>query len=248
MYKHVKTRKHDDFIAGQIDFARQQEQNKKNRIDLDQIEKIFTLPRQKTDTIDTDRPINVEGINCKHTPYKKCEFCEKDIPKKLYTQKQYKKRKYCGMSCSQNAQRNKAKGIKGKVGIENKPENNHPLKSIIAIKLKNGLFEIDQDFMDDLAGAFPHIDLFGELKRIQQWNESNPARRKTKTGIKRHIFTWLSNCNNKPIINISKVSKKPVSRWDDIQTVLAIHNLDSKIIEKFKKYYDLGFKHGNAFK
>lgn len=45
--------------------------------------------------------------------------------------------------------------------------------------------------------TFPAIDVRACLKRIKLWNEDNPTKRKTKTGIKRHISAWLEKEQNK---------------------------------------------------
>jgi len=59
--------------------------------------------------------------------------------------------------------------------------------------LNNG--ELWEPSAEDLAvwsGAYPNLDIDAELKKMDSWCHSNPARRKTKRGIKKFINGWLA--------------------------------------------------------
>ena len=58
-------------------------------------------------------------------------------------------------------------------------------------------FDIYQPMIDDWAESYPAVNVIQELHNIRQWNLANPARRKTKAGILRHINTWLADKQNK---------------------------------------------------
>jgi hypothetical protein len=58
-------------------------------------------------------------------------------------------------------------------------------------------FDIYQPVIDDWAESYPAVNVIQELRNIRQWNLANPARRKTKAGILRHINTWLADKQNK---------------------------------------------------
>ena len=44
---------------------------------------------------------------------------------------------------------------------------------------------------------FPDVDVFAELGAMEAWCESNPQKRKTKTGIKRFVTSWLNRARDK---------------------------------------------------
>ena len=66
-------------------------------------------------------------------------------------------------------------------------------KPILSIVLKNTTeYPIFQTDIDAYQQFYPNIDVPFELKKCQGWNYSNPMKRKTKVGMKRHINGWLS--------------------------------------------------------
>ena len=44
--------------------------------------------------------------------------------------------------------------------------------------------------------AYPKVDVEQELKKMDTWCESNPARRKTKAGISKFCNSWLGRCQD----------------------------------------------------
>ena len=64
---------------------------------------------------------------------------------------------------------------------------------VISIPLVSGEeYQVLQKDLDDWAESYPAVDVIQELRNIRQWNLSNPTRRKTHKGIRRHITTWLA--------------------------------------------------------
>ncbi len=45
---------------------------------------------------------------------------------------------------------------------------------------------------------YPSVDIIAEFRKIRAWCISNPAKKKTKTGVKRFINSWLSREQDKP--------------------------------------------------
>ncbi len=66
--------------------------------------------------------------------------------------------------------------------------------SDISIPLKDGSrYHPTVTDIEVWQSAFPTLDIEEQLRQIAAWNDANPAKRKTKAGIKGHIFSWLSN-------------------------------------------------------
>lgn len=60
--------------------------------------------------------------------------------------------------------------------------------------------------LEKFKELYPGIDVEQELRNSIGWNLTNPKNRKTKTGILKHLNTWLSNSQNR-----AKVQSKPQS-------------------------------------
>lgn len=72
------------------------------------------------------------------------------------------------------------------------------IQPVITIPLNNkSEYPIMQPQINDWAELYPGVDVISELRAIKGWNMSNPTKRKTKSGILRHINTWLSDKQNK---------------------------------------------------
>lgn len=56
---------------------------------------------------------------------------------------------------------------------------------------------ITQAQIDDWSKSFPAVDVLQTLRTIREWNLSNPARQKTKRGIRKHITDWLAKDQNR---------------------------------------------------
>lgn len=53
-------------------------------------------------------------------------------------------------------------------------------------------FEVDEDFFSELDRLYPDVDPKQTLREIRGWCIGNPARCKTKRGVKRFIVSWFS--------------------------------------------------------
>jgi hypothetical protein len=65
------------------------------------------------------------------------------------------------------------------------------------IILRDGtFFEVTSKIIKQFKMAYPGLDVESELGAIAAWNISNPSKRKTKSGIMRHINSWLSRASS----------------------------------------------------
>jgi len=74
-----------------------------------------------------------------------------------------------------------------------------PAPAVLTIPLlgQNKEHPIIQADIDQWQELFPGIDVAQKLREIKAWNLANPNNRKTKSGIKKHIVSWLTKEQNK---------------------------------------------------
>jgi len=66
------------------------------------------------------------------------------------------------------------------------------------LPLNNGdSFDVTENYFNSLAELYPAVDVGQELNNMLGWLDSNPTKRKTKTGIKKFITSWLSRKQDK---------------------------------------------------
>lgn len=62
----------------------------------------------------------------------------------------------------------------------------------ISIPLKDGTeYEPSEEKINEWQNTYPSLDVRALLRDIRQWNVDNPKKQKTRTGIDRHINSWL---------------------------------------------------------
>lgn len=88
-----------------------------------------------------------------------------------------------------------------------------PEPVIISLPLNNGSgFDVTETYLETLRGLYPAVDVDQELRNMYGWLDSNPSKRKTRTGIKRFITNWLSKEQNKggnrPAARVGSVRKQ----------------------------------------
>lgn len=90
------------------------------------------------------------------------------------------------------------------------------MKSLMIPLENNDLFEPNALDIAIWESAYPYIDIHEQLRIIAAWNHSNPRRRKTHTGICRHINNWLAKENAKVLEGLTNGSKARlnVHDWD----------------------------------
>ncbi len=57
-------------------------------------------------------------------------------------------------------------------------------------------FAVPLPLVTEWESLFPDVDIPNTLRQIRAWNLANPTRRKTKTGIVKHITNWLAKEQN----------------------------------------------------
>ena len=53
-------------------------------------------------------------------------------------------------------------------------------------------FNVTQSMVDQWIQLYPAVDVMQELRKMAGWSDANPTKRKTKSGVKRFINSWLS--------------------------------------------------------
>ena len=53
-------------------------------------------------------------------------------------------------------------------------------------------YPVSQSDIDEWQELYPAVDVLQQLRAMRGWCDANPSRRKTKTGIRRFINSWLS--------------------------------------------------------
>jgi len=86
----------------------------------------------------------------------------------------------------------------------------------IPLVAKNGnkkpeQYPITQVDIDTWQESYPGIEVVQQLRAIRQWNIDNPKNRKTKSGIRRHINSWLAREQNKARAPTPKNRGRPQS-------------------------------------
>lgn len=59
-------------------------------------------------------------------------------------------------------------------------------------------YQIYEEQLKEWQELYPNVNVMQELRKMKGWLNSNPKRRKTKSGIKRFITNWLSKEQDKP--------------------------------------------------
>ena len=68
----------------------------------------------------------------------------------------------------------------------------------ISLPLNDGSsFEIFQSDIDVWSNLYPAVDVMQQLRNMAGWIDGNPSKRKTRSGIKRFINSWLAKEQNK---------------------------------------------------
>ena len=88
-------------------------------------------------------------------------------------------------------------------------------KILITILLNDGSeYGIEEEYFNQMKKLFPAVDVMAELRKMSAWAINNPTKRKTKSGIKRFIGTWLSSAQD----NATKTSSARTTTVNQPQT------------------------------
>lgn len=100
------------------------------------------------------------------------------------------------------------KGMEQGKGMELIAPSDESLDAAIKIPLVDKSdFPITAKQIQDWQTDFPGIDVAQELRNCRQWNIANPKNRKTKSGVMKHITSWLTKAQNR-----ARPMNQPLSR------------------------------------
>lgn len=78
------------------------------------------------------------------------------------------------------------------------PDKSNSVPPIIELVLNDkSFYPITQRDADEWQELYPSVDVEQQLRSMKGWLNSNPAKRKTRRGIRRFINSWLSNEQDK---------------------------------------------------
>lgn len=80
---------------------------------------------------------------------------------------------------------------------ESSRDDSEPHVLTIPLIPKHGEYPIYQTDIDEWSESYPGVDVMRELRRCRQWALDNPKRRKTRSGIRRHISSWLARAQDR---------------------------------------------------
>ena len=68
---------------------------------------------------------------------------------------------------------------------------------VLQLPLVDGsLYDVPRKDVDQWSHLYPAVDVMQELRNMLGWLDASPAKRKTRTGIRRFINNWLSKTQN----------------------------------------------------
>lgn len=82
-------------------------------------------------------------------------------------------------------------------GAQSKQEKVNDSDVIIWLPCKSGSHPVTKDDVLQYVSTYKNISIELELKLMYSWLDANKAKRKTKSGVKRFINSWLSRANDK---------------------------------------------------
>lgn len=95
-------------------------------------------------------------------------------------------------------------------GTVSEPLGNTPVPAPVSVPVPEGFRELPKIPLDDgtefaisvellaeFKAAYPRVDIPGELGKARAWGIANPAKRKTRRGVIKHLNTWLAGAAEK---------------------------------------------------
>ena len=68
-----------------------------------------------------------------------------------------------------------------------------PPQPAVEIPLKNGMpYSVPESDLKEYQALYPGLDVIHECQKAARWCRDNPARQKTRQGVKRFLGSWLS--------------------------------------------------------
>jgi uncharacterized protein YdaU (DUF1376 family) len=80
---------------------------------------------------------------------------------------------------------------------EHLPEPAAPVRAAVLIPLNDGTeYALSEEQAAEYARLYPAVDVPAELRAIRAWGLSNLPRRKTRSGVLKHVNGWLAKAQN----------------------------------------------------
>lgn len=84
-------------------------------------------------------------------------------------------------------------------GAESAPDPRAAEPAVISLTLNDKTeYPITQSDVDEWKDLYQAVDVMAELRKMRGWLNANPAKRKTKAGIRRFVNAWLAREQDKP--------------------------------------------------
>lgn len=98
---------------------------------------------------------------------------------------------------------------------------------VITLPLNDGSeYPITESDVEGWNASYPAVDVMQQLRNMREWLLSNPTRKKTKTGIRRFITTWLAReqdrggTRGQPAARSGTTERQGITRNDDIDALV----------------------------
>ena len=66
-----------------------------------------------------------------------------------------------------------------------------------AFNARGEVFRVTSDMVDQWQDTYPELDVIGQIQAAKQWCIDNPAKRKTLTGMRKFLGSWISRAQNR---------------------------------------------------
>ena len=101
--------------------------------------------------------------------------------------------------CGELPPRARGRGIQSNpIQSESEDSTEPQAPSVLTLTLNDGSeYPITQENIDEWKTAFPNVDVVQQLHAMKLWCKDNPKKRKTKTGIRRFVTSWLDREQNR---------------------------------------------------
>lgn len=105
---------------------------------------------------------------------------------------------------------------------------------VITLPLNDGTeYPVTESDVEGWKVSYPAVDVMQQLRNMREWLLSNPTRRKTKTGIRRFVTTWLAReqdrggTRGQPAARSGTTERQGITRTDDIDSIVKNKILES---------------------
>lgn len=146
--------------------------------------------KEKEDDDDVNNPLTLVNT-CKQS-VNTCKQCKPIAETETETETETEEDKMSG-DLPEASSRLKGGALK-KVNENLKNKDNAAIS--IPLIPSQGEYYVTQEKIDEWQKLFPGVHILGTLREIKAWNTANPARRKTLSGVERHIVSWLIRVQN----------------------------------------------------